>query len=76
MLKSAVAKLTNAYFLKKYIPELKISFKGFGMSVSKKDENTDVDTALRNILSHLKKKGKRVLFVIDEVVRNDYVRHD
>ena len=74
ILKSAVDKLTNKSFLKKYLPDVDINVSVFGVSIAHKDNDFDADTVLRNYLEDLLKRNKKVLFVIDEMVKNEYTK--
>lgn len=74
ILKSAVDKLSNKSFLKKYFPDIDINVSVFGISLLHKNELSDSDTILRNYLEYLSKKNKKILFVIDEVTMNEYTK--
>lgn len=74
ILKGAVDKISNKSFLKKYLPDIDLNISVFGVSLSHKDEISDADTILRNYLEFFAKKKKRVLFIIDEVTKNEYTK--
>lgn len=74
ILKSAVDKISNKSFLKKYLPDVDLNISVFGVSLSHKEEISDADTILRNYLEFFAKKKKRVLFIIDEVTKNEYTK--
>ena len=66
-----VAELYSQFpFVSEYVDkELNLSKFGIGISLSKKSPVASIDHALREILKHVEKKGKRVLIAIDEARR-------
>ena len=44
------------------------------LSVNKTNDSLEKEAMLRNILEKLKNKGKKVLFIIDEIINNSYVK--
>ena len=54
--------------------KIDLSFLGLGVSVQGGAPISDLETAIEKMLSVLKKKGKRLLITVDEVVNNQYVR--
>lgn len=44
------------------------------LSVNKTNDSLKKEAMLRNILEKLKNKGKKVLFIIDEIINNSYVK--
>ena len=54
--------------------KLNLSFLGFGVEISGTTPITDIEVALREMITHLKKHNKKVLVAIDEVTNNQNVR--
>ena len=54
--------------------QINLSFLGIGVDIGGVNPITNIEVALERMLTHLKKRGKRVLVTIDEVVSNAYVR--
>lgn len=76
ILTSVAAKLYSIAELKRLFVNAKLDFSalGLGVSVEASTQIFDIEVALERMLNELKKKNKRVLITIDEVVRNDYVK--
>lgn len=53
---------------------LDINIAGIGIGVSSKLDDTDSVGKINQLLSYIKKKGKRVIITIDEVLHNDNMR--
>ena len=53
---------------------LDLSFFGFGVSIDGATQITDSETAIITILKKIQKEGKRVLFCIDEMSNNEYMK--
>lgn len=51
-----------------------ISFKGFGLTIEGKEPVSNIETVIEKILTLIKDNGFKVLFTIDEVSRNRYLR--
>ena len=59
-------------FITKYVDaELNLSAFGIGLNISKKSPISSTDSALKKILTQVKKKKKRVFIAIDEVRKTD-----
>lgn len=54
--------------------KLDLSILGIGVSIKGAGKTTSVEVAAEKMLRVLKKKGKRLLVTIDEVINNQYVR--
>lgn len=54
--------------------KLNLSFLGFGMEISGITPITDIEVALREMITNLQKQGKKILVAIDEVTNNQNVR--
>lgn len=70
--------ISNLYsqegFLTKYIDaNLNLSAFGVGLNLSAKSPTTSTDVALKQLLSEVKRKKKKVLVVIDELRKTDYI---
>ena len=50
------------------------SFQGFSLSIKGEKPITNVTSLIEILLSKLKKKNKRLLILVDEIAKNDYVR--
>ncbi len=76
LLESLAAKLSSEDDLAKIFQSARInlSFFGIGLEVTGTAPVTDIETALTKMLESLKKHGKRVLIVIDEVVSTPDMR--
>lgn len=76
MLTSLASKLCSDNTLAKIFQNAKInlSFFGFGLEVTNTTPITDIETALSRMLSVIKKKKKRLLITVDEVVNNQNIR--
>ena len=57
----------NIYFAQEYFKCLKHKY-------TIKNDSLEKEAMLRNILEKLKNKGKKVLFIIDEIINNSYVK--
>lgn len=53
---------------------LNINFGVAELALSTSKDPIEKDTELRNLLEKIKKQGKRVLFIVDEIVNNAYVK--
>lgn len=73
--KELVASLyTQVSFVTKYIDaNLNLSLFGIGVNIAKKSPVASIDLALKQLLEEIKRKKMRVLVVIDEVRRTDYL---
>ena len=76
ILNSIAAKLYSRKEIKKLFIDARIDLSAFGIgvSISDSDKIFDIETALEKMLIELKKKNKKVLIAIDEIVNNEYVR--
>lgn len=76
MLQSLAAKLTSVNSLAKIFKSASINLSAFGIgfSVSGTVPISDIETALSRMLESLKKKGKKILICVDEVVSNDHIK--
>lgn len=76
ILNSIAAKLYSRKELKNIFVKAKLDFSAFGLGVSieRGEQIFDIETALEKMLEELKKKNKRVLIAIDEIVSNEHVR--
>lgn len=52
--------------------KLELSKFGLGISVENKPPVTDTETALSKMLAEIKKSGKRLLIIVDEIYKNKY----
>lgn len=66
------AGLPKHLFLK---TEFNFSFKGLGFTISGENPVSNLNTLSEKMLSYLKKKGIRVLLVIDDVLKNEYTQY-
>ena len=68
-----VASLYNEVpFLTEYTDaSLNLSAFGIGLNIKKSSPISSIDFALKKMLEHTRKKGKRVLLVIDEAMKTD-----
>ena len=75
LLNSLAANLSSNNMLAGIFKEARInlSFLGFGVEISGTAPITDIEVALREIKSNLKKNNKKVLITIDEVSNNDNI---
>lgn len=62
---------TKKLFLKS---EFSISFKGISFSIEGKEPVSSISSVVEKMLGHLKKKSKKVLITLDEVVSNERVK--
>lgn len=76
LLQSILSKLYSNHLVSKLIKSSKIdlSFFGFGVSIDGATQITDSETAIVTILKKIQKEGKRVLFCIDEMSNNEYMK--
>lgn len=76
LLQSILSKLYSNHLVSKLIKSFKIdlSFFGFGVSIDGATQITDSETAIITILKKIQKEGKRVLFCIDEMSNNEYMK--
>ena len=73
--KDLVAKLyTDVPLLTSYVDaNLNLSAFGIGVNLSKKSPAASIDAVLEDMLTHLKKKNKRVLITVDEARKTDSI---
>lgn len=69
-----VARLSSQKFLKNYFPHIGVSFSGISLSLDEREGLKDNDSILRRFLAEIQKRQQKILFVIDEIVRNEYVK--
>lgn len=76
MLEQLASKLFDEAKVRKIFvnKEFTFSFNGIGFSVANNDHVTNASTFLSKEFEHLKKKKKKVLITIDEVVSNTYMK--
>lgn len=76
ILQAILSKLYSNHLVSKMIKSSKIdlSFFGFGVSIDGATQITDSETAIVTILKKIQKEGKRVLFCIDEMSNNEYMK--
>ncbi|MGN8906418.1 ATP-binding protein [Bacillota bacterium HCP28S3_F12] len=74
LIEGALSELTRTSILKNVDFELGISVFGTGGNFHKGVSQLKGDSALRNALEKIAKQNKRVLFVIDKIVNNEYVK--
>lgn len=76
LLQAILSKLYSNHLVSKLIKSSKIdlSFFGFGVSIDGATQITDSETAIITILKKIQKEGKRVLFCIDEMSNNEYMK--
>ena len=76
MLEQLASKLFDEGKLRNFFSknEFNYSFKEIGFSINSTVAITNASTFLSKELSHLKKKNKKVLITIDEVISNSYMR--
>lgn len=76
MLKSLAAKLSSDNALAKIFKSANINLSAFGigLSVSGTVPLSDIETALSRMMESLKKKGKKILICVDEVIANNNVK--
>lgn len=68
------ARMSSQNFLSRYFPHIEINLPALNISLEKRPTIEDADSILRKFLQIVKDKNKKILFVIDEVVKNEYVR--
>ena len=76
ILNSIAAKLYSIKRLKKLFVKAKLDFSAFGLGISIEEGNQifDIETAIEQMLSELKKNNIKVLIAIDEIVNNTFVK--
>ncbi len=70
----AVSEINRTSGLQNLNLELNVNFEIAGIVVNQNKETLEKEAMLRSILEKLKEKGKKVLFIIDEIVNNEYVK--
>ena len=70
----AVSEINRTSGLQNLNLELNVNFGIAGIAVNQNRETLEKEAMLRSILEKLKEKGKKVLFIIDEIVNNEYVK--
>ena len=70
----AVSEINRMSGLQNLNLELNVNFGIAGIAVNQNKETLEKEAMLRSILEKLKEKGKKVLFIIDEIVNNEYVK--
>lgn len=70
----AVSEINRTSGLQNLNLELNVNFEIAGIAVNQNKETLEKEAMLRSILEKLKEKGKKVLFIIDEIVNNEYVK--
>lgn len=70
----AVSEINRTSGLPNLNLELNVNFEIAGIVVNQNKETLEKEAMLRSILEKLKEKGKKVLFIIDEIVNNEYVK--
>lgn len=76
LLQSFAAKLYQLPGMSSLFVKAKIdlSLLGIGLSIEKATPISDLETAIERMLDQIKKAGKHILILMDEVVGNDFVR--
>ena len=76
LLNKIAAKLYSKRDLKNLFSNAKLDFSalGLGISIEGGHQIFDLEAALEEMLSEIKKKKKRVLILIDEIVNNKHIR--
>ncbi len=76
MLQALAAKLYTLPEMKKSFVEAKLDLTAFGIGISMEssDKIFDIEVALSRMLEIIKNQGKRVLVMVDEVVKNKEIR--
>ena len=76
LMNALAAKLASDNKLAQLFKQSKINLSifGFGLEVKGEAPIADIDTAVTKMLGSIKKKGKRVLITIDEVVSSKYIK--
>ncbi len=70
----AVSEINRTSGLQNLNLEVNVNFGIAGIEVNQNKETLEKEAMLRSILEKLKEKGKKVLFIIDEIVNNEYVK--
>ena len=70
----AVSEINRTSGLQNRNLELNFNFGIAGIAVNQNKETLEKEAVLRSILEKLKEKGKKFLFIIDEIVNNEYVK--
>lgn len=73
IMENIVSRMSSRHFLGRYFPHIEINLPSLTIAF---DKNTaeDSDSVLRRFLTLIKEKGKKILFVIDEIVKNESVK--
>lgn len=76
MLQALAAKLYSDSTIKSLLVKAKIdlSFFGFGVSIEKDNQITDIEVALDKIIEKVTSSEKKILILVDEVTNNNYVK--
>ena len=76
MLHAMASKLYKEPVFKPLLAELKVDFSllGIGVSISKSDKISDIESVIEILLKLAKKLKKRILVTIDEVTNEQYVK--
>lgn len=56
-------------------PEFSVSFHGLSFSIKGDEPASSINTVLKRMFEHAKKKGKRILITIDEVDNSEQMKH-
>ena len=70
----AVSEINRTSGLQNLNLESNVNFGIAGIAVNQNKETLEKEAMLRSILEKLKEKGKKVLFILDEIVNNEYVK--
>ncbi len=70
----AVSEINRTSGLQNLNLEWNVNFGIAGIAVNQNKETLEKEAMLRSILEKLKEKGKKVLFILDEIVNNEYVK--
>lgn len=74
LIAGAVSELNRTSFLQKGDISVNASLGIVSLYVQKNNIQLENDALLRNLLEKIKRENKRVLFIIDEIVNNEYVK--
>ena len=76
MLESLAGKIYSIPGMKKHFIKAKLDFTAFGLGVSVEDglDITDIEVALEKMLDEIRKEGKRLLILIDEVAKSREIK--
>lgn len=75
ILSASVAELQSLPMLKRVHFNLGANFAGISISNRSQETVSDNGVLLKQMITELEKKGKKVLFLIDEIVSNHYVQN-